>query len=70
VGYGGAAFRRALFFDLGWAGDRNSWNSMGRPASGVGAGLSFLDGIVRLDLARGLHPVEQWTFALYLDAKF
>jgi hypothetical protein len=70
VGYGGAGFRRTLFFDLGWAGDRDAWSRMGRPASGVGAGLSFLDGLIRMDLARGLYPVRQWNFALYLDAKF
>jgi len=70
IGYGGAGFRRALFFDLGWAGDRHSWSAMGRPASGVGAGLSFLDGLVRMDLARGLYPAKQWNFALYLDSKF
>jgi hypothetical protein len=70
LGYGGAGFRRALFFDLGWAGDRSSWSEMGRPASGVGAGLSFLDGLIRTDLARGLYPAKQWNFALYLDARF
>jgi hypothetical protein len=43
---------------------------MGRPASGVGAGLSFLDGLIRMDLARGLYPAKQWNFALYLDARF
>jgi hypothetical protein len=70
LGYGPAGFRRALFFDLGWAGDRDSWSEMGRPASGVGAGLSFLDGLIRMDLARGLYPTKQWTFALHLDARF
>lgn len=70
VGYGAAAFRRALFFDLGWAGDRHAWSEMGRPASGVGGGLSFMDGLIRMDLARGLYPAKQWNFALYLDAKF
>jgi hypothetical protein len=70
VGYGAAAFRRALFLDLGWAGDRHAWSEMGRPASGVGGGLSFLDGLVRMDLARGLYPAKQWNFALYLDARF
>ncbi|HEY4304261.1 MAG TPA: BamA/TamA family outer membrane protein [Gemmatimonadaceae bacterium] len=70
LGYGGAGVRREAFFDLGWAGDRNSWNAMGRPASGAGIGLSFLDGLIRTDLARGIYPAKQWTFALYLDAKF
>lgn len=70
LGYGQPAFRRTAFFDLGWAGDRKSWDAMGRPASGVGAGFSILDGLIRMDLARGLYPAKQWNFALYLDAKF
>jgi len=70
VGYGAAAFRRVVFFDLGWAGNRGAWNAMGRPASGVGAGVSFLDGLLRLDVARGLYPTEQWRSALYLNGRF
>jgi hypothetical protein len=70
IGRGSVAARRVLFADLGWAGDRKSWSAMGRPASGVGVGLSFFDGLVRLDLARGLYPKEQWRFGTYLEARF
>jgi hypothetical protein len=70
VGRGSVAARRVLFADVGWAGDRKSWNAMGRPASGVGAGLSMLDGLVRIDLARGVYPRQQWRFGTYLEAKF
>lgn len=70
IGYGGASFRRAAFFDLGWAGDRDSWSKVGRPASGVGLGWSFLDGLVRADVARGIYPARQWRAAIYLDARF
>jgi hypothetical protein len=71
VGYGPAGFRRIAFFDLGWAGDRKSWTEdVGRPASGVGIGWSFLDGLLRADIARGLFPRKDWRGALYLEAKF
>ncbi|HTR79295.1 MAG TPA: hypothetical protein VMH39_14345 [Gemmatimonadaceae bacterium] len=32
-----------------------------------GAGLSALDGVLRLDVARGLSPVAQWRVSVYLD---
>jgi outer membrane protein assembly factor BamA len=70
VGYGSPGMRRVAFFDLGWAGSRNAWDQVGRPASGVGVGLSFLDGLIRADIARGLYPLRQWHTALYLEAKF
>jgi hypothetical protein len=70
VGYGGAGFRRLLFFDLGWAGDRRSWSTNVKPASGVGLGWSFLDGLIRADVARGLQPKGQWTFRMYLNGKY
>jgi hypothetical protein len=59
-----------VFFDAGWAGDRKRWSEMGRPASGVGIGWSFLDGLIRADLAKGLYPTKQWHSALYFDARF
>jgi hypothetical protein len=66
----GAAARRVLFADFGWAGERSSWMYIRRPASGVGAGFSLLDGVVRFDIARGLYPARQWRVSLYMDAKF
>ena len=70
LGRGSVAARRVLFADVGWAGDRKRWNAMGRPASGVGIGLSMLDGLVRIDLARGLYPRQQWRFGTYFEARF
>ena len=62
--------RPVLFYDLGWAGDRADWRHPGRPMSGVGVGVSFLDGLVRLDIARGIHPRARWTMGLSLDSRF
>jgi hypothetical protein len=38
--------------------------------SGVGIGLSALDGLIRFDVARGLYPRKQTRLSLYLDARF
>lgn len=63
--------RESLFGDLGWAGSRNGdWGRSQRLISGVGAGSSFFDGLIRLDLARGLYPRRQWRFDLSLEARF
>ena len=62
--------RPVVFGDLGWAGPRDGWRSPGRPMSGVGVGASFLDGMIRVDLSRGIHPRVQTRFDLYLEARF
>jgi hypothetical protein len=62
--------RTALFGDLGWAGDREKWGEFGRPLSGVGVGFSFLDGLIRFDVARGIYPRRDMRFAFYLNAPF
>ncbi len=62
--------RTALFGDLGWVGDRTRLRDVGRPMSGVGIGLSGLDGLIRMDLARGIYPRKQTRVNLYLDARF
>lgn len=54
------------FTDLGWAGDRGEWNT-DRMLVGAGIGASFLDGLVRVDLARGLRAPKGWRFEVYLD---
>ncbi|MFP4623418.1 MAG: hypothetical protein ACLFRX_04495 [Gemmatimonadota bacterium] len=61
--------RLALFSDAGWAGTLDAWDEAGVAVS-AGVGGSFLDGLVRLDLARALRPVERWRLELYLDALF
>lgn len=43
--------------DAGWAGaTADRWR--GRPVSGAGAGVSFLDGLLRVDVSRGLAPAR------------
>ena len=64
------ATRPVLFYDLGWAGDRGDWRNPGRPASGGGVGLSFLQGLFRFDVARGVYPEQQWRVDMYLEARF
>lgn len=63
------AARAALFADAAWAGEFAAW-SRDDVAISAGAGASFLDGLVRLDLARSIQPVERWRLELYLDAFF
>lgn len=70
LGYGLTAVRPALFFDLGWAGARERWTHPGRPISGAGVGLSVLDGLMRLDVAKGIHPDRGWRVELYLEGRF
>ncbi len=62
--------RTIVFGDLGWAGDRGDWSKPGRPLSGAGIGWSFLDGLIRADVARGIWPAQQWRLDLHLDARF
>jgi hypothetical protein len=62
--------RVSLFGDLGWTGDRTKIADVGRPMSGVGVGFSMLDGLIRMDVARGIFPREETRVNLYLDARF
>lgn len=65
-----AAIRPSVFYDIGWAGARDRIGSPGRPMSGAGVGLSILDGAIRFDLARGIHPRQLTRFDLSLEARF
>lgn len=67
IAYGLPAVRLVAFSDAGWAGVRDDFRS-GKPLLSVGAGISFLDGIVRFDVARGLRDPKGWTTTLYFDA--
>jgi len=62
--------RPALFFDAGWAGNRSGWSRGVKPLTGTGAGISFLNGVVRFDAARGLWPEKRWRFDFTLGARF
>ena len=63
--------RPSVFADFGWVGDRaTKMADIGRPMSGVGIGMSFLDGVVRFDLSRGIYPRENFHFDLSLGARW
>ncbi len=70
LGANRASIRPTVFGDLGWVGDRSRMSQVGRPMSGVGAGVSFLDGLFRFDVARGIYPRKQFRVDLYLESKF
>lgn len=65
VGVGMPFARLILFGDAGWAGDRDQL-SAGRPLRSAGVGVGLLDGIFRLDVARGAAP-GGWKVHLRLD---
>jgi hypothetical protein len=44
--------RPSIFADFGWAGPRASLAALEKLASGLGIGLTFIDGVVRFDVAR------------------
>jgi len=62
--------RPVVFADIGWAGDRSSFGTPGKPISGAGIGASFLDGMIRFDLAKGIQPSRSLRGYLYLEARF
>lgn len=70
LGYGSSGQRQALFLDLGWAGRRADFTTPGRPMAGVGYGTSWVDGLIRSDIARGIYPRKGWRFDLSLGARF
>jgi hypothetical protein len=57
----------ALFSDAGWAGERNAFRGEDALLS-LGIGMTVLDGLVRIDLARALRRAPGWRLELYLDA--
>ncbi len=64
------ALRPTLFLDVGWAGSRRDVNNIVRPLSGAGIGLSFLDGLLRIDVSRGIWPERRWRTDFYLGSVF
>jgi hemolysin activation/secretion protein len=68
IGNSFPAARLTAFTDVGWAGRRDDF-SHGKPLIGSGVGASFLDGLVRLDLSRGMRSPKGWRFDLYFDGR-
>ncbi|HEX3534628.1 MAG TPA: ShlB/FhaC/HecB family hemolysin secretion/activation protein [Gemmatimonadaceae bacterium] len=70
LGTGWPGFRKIVFGDLGWAGSRANFSHPGRPLSGAGVGASFMDGLVRIDVAKGIYPEKAIRTNLYVEARF
>lgn len=66
VGNAFPAVRLIAFTDIGWAGARADFGH-GRALAGAGIGASFLDGLVRIDLARALKAPTGTRLEIYLD---
>ena len=58
--------RLAVFGDAGWAG-RGSAMATGRPLAAAGIGASFLDGLLRIDLAHAFVTPKGWRMDFYVD---
>lgn len=63
------AARLALFSDVGWAGPRTQFERS-RPLQAFGAGATFLDGLVRFDIARGVRRPVGWRLDLWVGSAF
>jgi hypothetical protein len=66
----GSPFLRPLVFaDVGWAGPRSAFARDHQTISGAGAGAALLNGLIRLDVSRGLQPTHAWRMDLYLEIR-
>ena len=70
IGTSSVGIRKIVFADLGWAGSRTNFSHPGRPLSGAGVGASFMDGLVRIDVAKGIYPEKSVRTNLYVEARF
>jgi len=70
IGTGSVGVREIVFGDLGWAGSRTDFAHPGRPLSGAGVGASFMDGLIRIDVAKGIYPERAVRTNLYVEARF
>jgi hypothetical protein len=66
---GSPMVRPAVFFDVGWAGDREAWKVSPGILRGAGAGITAMDGLARLDVARGLSHGGRWRADLYFELR-
>ncbi len=61
------AARVVIFSDVGRAGPRQSI-SLAHPLTGIGAGVSFVDGLLRIDFTRATQSPTGWRLDIYSDA--
>ncbi|MGH7470524.1 MAG: hypothetical protein ACRENP_21475 [Longimicrobiales bacterium] len=57
----------SLFSDAGWAGERQAFHPDAAHLS-AGVGATFLDSLMRIDLARALRHTPGWRLELNLDS--
>ncbi len=65
-GFAPGGLRVSAFGDAAWAGGRDAFGTQGWKAS-LGVGLSLLDGILRVDLGRGVRGGDAWRLHIYAD---
>ena len=70
LGTSSPGIRKVVFADLGWAGSRKNYAHPGRPLSGYGIGASFMDGLIRFDIAKGIYPEKKVRANLYVEGRF
>jgi hypothetical protein len=70
IGKQAAVVRTVVFGDVGWAGPWSQRMHPGRPLSGAGVGMSIMDGLIRLDLSRGIYPRQKMRLDLYVEGRF
>jgi hypothetical protein len=58
-----------VFGDIGWAGPRAEWSSARQPMSGAGVGVAMMDGLIRLDVSRGIQPTQRWRTDFYFEIR-
>ncbi len=63
---GGSPVRITGFWDTGWAGPVDAFGTEGWRSS-VGVGLSLMDGLFRIDIARAVRGGNLWRLHVYSD---
>ena len=63
---GGSTVRLTAFWDAGWTGPVETFGTEGWRSS-VGAGLSIMDGLFRIDIARAVRGGSLWRLHVYFD---
>lgn len=63
---GGSPIRITGFWDTGWTGPVDAFGTEGWRSS-VGVGLSLLDGLFRIDIARAIRGGSLWRLHIYSD---
>ena len=69
VAKGHPLIKPTIFGDAGWAGSRNDWARQSRPMLAAGAGAAAMDGLLRLDVSRGLSRGGRWRADFYLEVR-